>query len=68
MSRTCQTFSLAPSNEAKRMLTPSSPWPPHLLFGVSSTSLMVDFLELYTIILSGLSIDAFSISFSVSLF
>lgn len=35
---TCQTFSLAPSKLQKRMLTPSKPWPPHKLLGVTEVS------------------------------
>ena len=38
LTRTCHMFSAAPSKEQNRMETPSSPWPPHVLVGTSSTS------------------------------
>lgn len=37
-TKTCQTFSVAFSNEQKRMLTPSSPAPPHMVLGTSVSS------------------------------
>jgi hypothetical protein len=49
-SRMCQTFSLAPSKEQKRMETPRSPCPPHRVLGVMNTSRTVWLLLLYTVI------------------
>ena len=37
-TRMCHTFSLAPSNEQKRILAPRSPAPPQLSFGTMDTS------------------------------
>lgn len=67
LTRTCQTFSLIPSKLQKRMLTPTSPWPPHMLLGVMVVSLTVRVLLLYSSILTGLSTFTVSSSFSVSL-
>lgn len=38
LTRTCQMFSVAPSNEQNFIETPSSPWPPHMLLGVMKIS------------------------------
>lgn len=67
LTRTCQTLSLIPSKLRKRMLTPTSPWPPHMLLGVTVVSLTVRVLLLYNSILTGLSTFTVSSSFSVSL-
>lgn len=67
LTRTCQTFSLAPSNEQKRILTPNNPCPPQLLLGVIFTSRTVCCLLLYTVIVISLLSLVFSSSFSVSL-
>lgn len=67
LTRTCQTFSLTPSKLRKRMLTPTSPWPPHMLLGVTVVSLTARVLLLYSSILTGLSTLTVSSSFSVSL-
>jgi len=60
-------FSLAPSNEQNRMLTPRSPWPPQLKLGVIITSRICCVLLLYTVIFIGFSTLAFSKSFRTSL-
>ena len=60
LTNTCQTFSLAPSNEQNLMLTPSNPWPPQWLFGVNVTSLTMRDLLLYTSIRIGLSSFSFN--------
>ena len=67
LTKTCQTFSLAPSKLQKRMLSPSSPGPPHMVLGVMVVSLTASVLLLYKSILTGLSTFIFSSSFSVSL-
>ncbi|KAG7227568.1 hypothetical protein INR49_005383 [Caranx melampygus] len=55
------------TDRPKRMLTPRSPWPPHMLLGVTVVSLTAIVLLLYNSILTGLSTFIFSSSFSVSL-
>lgn len=67
LTKTCQTFSLAPSKLQKRMLTPRSPWPPHMLLGVTVVSRTASVLLLYNNILTGFSTFIFSSSFRVSL-
>lgn len=67
LTKTCQTFSLTPSKLQKRMLTPTSPWPPHMLLGMTVVSLTPSVLLLYSSILTGLSALTLSISFRVSL-
>lgn len=66
LTKTCQTFSLAPSKLQKRMLTPTSPWPPHMLLGMMVVSLTASVLLLYNSILMGLSTFIFSNSFRLS--
>lgn len=66
LTKTCQTFSLAPSKLQKRTLAPNRPWPPHMLLGVTSSSLIRCVLELYTSSLTGFSTLAFKRSFSKS--
>lgn len=39
LTSTCQMFSLAPSKLQKRMETPSRPWPPQRLLGMTVDSL-----------------------------
>lgn len=68
LTSTCQMFSLAPSKLQKRTLAPSRPWPPHMLLGVTSSSLMRWVFELYTSSLTAFSTLAFRRSFSKSLF
>jgi hypothetical protein len=38
LTNMCHTFSLAPSKEQKRMLTPKRPWPPQVVLGIIVTS------------------------------
>lgn len=66
-TKTCHTFSLAPSKLQKRMLTPSRPCPPHMLLGVTDVSLSSSVLLLYTSIFTGFSTFAFNRSLRVSL-
>lgn len=66
LTKTCQTFSLAPSKLQKRTLAPNRPWPPHMLLGVTCSSLIRCVLELYTSSLTGFSTLAFKRSFSKS--
>lgn len=70
LTKTCQTFSLAPSKLQKRTLAPSRPWPPHMLLGVTSSSLTRCVFELYTSSLTAFSMLALrrSLSRSLSLF
>jgi len=66
-TRTCHTFSLAPSKLQNRMLTPRRPCPPHMLLGVTDVSLSSRVLLLYTSIFTGFSTFAFNRSLRVSL-
>ena len=67
LTRTCHTFSLAPSKLQKRTLAPSRPCPPHMLLGVTSSSRTRWVFELYTSSLTDFSTLAFRRSFSKSL-
>lgn len=67
LTKTCQTFSFALSKLQKRMLTPTSPRPPHMLLGTMVVSLTASVLLLYNSILMGLSMFMFSSCFKVSL-
>lgn len=66
-TKTCHTFSLAPSKLQNRMLTPNRPCPPHMLLGVTDVSLSSSVLLLYTSIFTGFSTFAFNKSLRVSL-
>lgn len=67
LTSTCQTFSLAPSNEQNRILTPNKPCPPHVILGTIFVRLTDCVLLLYTVIVNSLFTPAFRSSFKVSL-
>lgn len=67
LTKTCQTFSFAPSKLQKRMLAPMSPWPPHRLLGTTVVSLTASVLLLYNSIFTGFSAFMFTSQFKVSL-
>lgn len=66
LTSTCHTCSLALRKLQKRTLAPSSPWPPHMLLGTTSTSRTFMVFMLNTSSFTGFSTLAFSRAFSVS--